>query len=112
MLFLLQESSSTAIVGPRGDLENNPLQDAAFGNRTEHGAPIQEEFVLQQLEPTIPSQTVDIRDDLRPEDEECFTKRIFFDFIGVIGMIVMKMIQVKTITFVKPQSALWMMMVG
>ena len=26
MLFLLQESSSTAIVGPRGDLENNPLR--------------------------------------------------------------------------------------
>ena len=72
MLFLLQESSSTAIVGPRGDLENNPLQDAAFGNRTEHGAPIQEEFDLQPLQATIPPLTVNIRDDLRPEDKEIF----------------------------------------
>ena len=77
MLFLLQESSSTAIVGPRGDLENNPLQDAAFGNRTEHGSPIQEVFDLQPLQATIPPLTVDIRDDLRPEDEECFTIFLF-----------------------------------
>ena len=79
MLFHLQKSSSTAIMGPRGDLANNKLQDAAFVNRTEHGAPIQEEFVLQPLQATIPSRTVDNRDDLRHENEECFTIRILFD---------------------------------
>ena len=107
MLFRLQKSSSTAIVGPRGDLENNPLLDAAFGNRTEHGAPIHEEFDLQPLQATIPPLTVDIRDDLRPEDEEYSYSIMFIGFIGIV----MKMTQVKTITCVKQQSASWMMMV-
>ena len=76
MVFRLQ-SRGTAVVEPRGDLADNPLLDAAFGTRTERDAPIQEEFDLEQLEATIPPLTVEIRDDFRSEDEECFTIRIF-----------------------------------
>ena len=77
MVFRLQ-SGGTAIVEPRGSLEN-PLLDAVFGTRysSYSEAPIQEEFYLERLVAIIPPLPVDIRNDLKPEDEECFTIRIF-----------------------------------
>ena len=78
MVFRLQ-SGGTAIVEPRGSLEN-PLLDAVFGTRDpldDDDAPIQEEFDLEQLVAVIPSLPADIRNDLRLEDEECFTIRLF-----------------------------------
>ena len=75
MVFRLQ-SGGTAIVEPRNDVRNE-LFDALFGIRPMPGAPIQEEFDLEQLVAVIPPRQADIRNDLRPEDEECFTIRIF-----------------------------------
>ena len=79
MIFRLWYSG-TAIVEPGDDL-TNPLLDAAFGTRT--NGHIQQELHLQPLQDTIPPLPVRIRDDVRPEDEECFTIRIFpVDFGG------------------------------
>ena len=76
MVFRVQESKSTAIVEPKDDL-TNPLLDALFGSRSRYGYSIQEEFVPEYLQYTFPSLTAVIRDDSRPEDEECFTIGIF-----------------------------------
>ena len=76
MVFRLQMSVSTAIVEPRGD-QGNILLDAAFATRDEPNGPIQEEFDLERLMATIPLLIADIRNDLRAEEEECFTIRIF-----------------------------------
>ena len=76
MIFRLQEASSSAIVEPIGDVVN-PLYDVIFGTRNNIGDPIEEFFILDALEATIPSLTTFIRNDLRPEDEECFTIRVF-----------------------------------
>ena len=79
MNFRLQSravSSTTAIVEPIGEVVN-VLYDATFGLRDNIGGPIKEFFVLEALDGTIPSLTTFIRDDVRPEDEECFTIRIF-----------------------------------
>ena len=76
MVFRLQ-SGGTAIVAPRGSL-GNPLLDASFGTRDDDDDdPIQDEFDLERLVATIPSLPADIRNDMRPEEEECFTIRIF-----------------------------------
>ena len=78
MNFRLQSravSSTTAIVEPIGEVVN-VLYDATFGLRDNIGGPINEFFVLEALEGTIPSLITSIRDDLRPEDEECFTIRV------------------------------------
>ena len=75
MVFRLQ-SGGTANVEPRGSLEN-PLLDALFGTRDELDDSIQEEFDLEHLVAVIPSRRAYIRNDLRPEHEECFTIRIF-----------------------------------
>ena len=63
---------SSAIVEPIGAVVNQ-LYDATFGSRGNIGDPIGHFFVLDALDDTIPS---DIRDDLRPESEECFTIRV------------------------------------
>ena len=77
MVFRLQ-TGGTAIVEPGGSLEN-PLLDAVFGIRDEndYDAPIQDQFDLERLVAVISQQQADIRNDLRPEDEECFTIQIF-----------------------------------
>ena len=77
LVFRLQ-SGGTATVVPGGGLEN-PLLDAFFGTRDPmfDDAPIQEEFDLERLVAVIPPRQTDIRNDLRPEKEECFTIRIF-----------------------------------
>ena len=70
MIFRLQ-SGGTATVEPIGS-DENLFFDALFGTRAQPGAPIQEEFLA-----VIQSLPTDIRNDLRPEEEECFTIRIF-----------------------------------
>ena len=75
MVFRLQ-SGGTAIVEPANDIQNE-LFDALFGVRLVSDTPIQVEFDLERLVAVIPPLSADIRDDLRHEDEECFTIRIF-----------------------------------
>ena len=76
MNFRLQVSSSSAIVEPIGAVVNI-LYDAVFGRRENNpNDPIEELFILEALEDTIPSLIAFIRNDLRPEDEECLTIRI------------------------------------
>ena len=72
MNIRLQVSSSTAIVEPVGAVVNQ-LYDATFGSRDNIHDPIEEFFVLDALDDTIPPLTASIRNDLRLEDEECFT---------------------------------------
>ena len=76
MIFHLQESTSSAIVAPVGDLSNKFL-DAVFGTRAHPDDIIHEQFDLDVLVETIPSLAVDIRNDFFIEDEECFTIRIY-----------------------------------
>ena len=76
MIFRVQEASSSAIVEPIGDVVNQ-LYDAIFGKRNNTGDPIEEFFILEALEDTIDNRIAFIRDDRRPEDQECFTIRIF-----------------------------------
>ena len=75
MIFRVQGASSSAIVEPLGDVVNL-LYDATFGSRHNIGDPIEEFFVLEALEDTISPLTTFIRNDIRPEDQECFTIRI------------------------------------
>ena len=75
MIFRVQGASSSAIVEPIGAVANL-LYDATFGSKHNIGDPIEVFFVLEALEDTIPPLTAFIRDDRRPEDEECFTIRI------------------------------------
>ena len=75
MIFRVQLFASTAIVEP--DYSTNPLFDVVFGTRDQPNSPLQEEFNLEYLVTNIPPLTAVIRDDRRPEDEECFIIRIF-----------------------------------
>ena len=75
MIFRLL-SGGTAIVEPVNNVQDESF-DALFGNKVKPNGHIQEEFYLEPLVSTIPPRVVDIRDDFRPEDEECFTMRIF-----------------------------------
>ena len=81
MVFRLQ-AGSTAIVEPADDRQN-PLLDVVFASRQEPDGPIDEAFDLRSLTATIRPQQAEIRNDLRIEEEECFTIRIFpIDFTG------------------------------
>ena len=73
MIFRVQ-SGGTAIV--ESDYPTNPLFDAIFGTSDQPHYPIQEEFNLGYLVTTIPPLTAQIRDDFRPENEECFAIHI------------------------------------
>ena len=82
MIFRLQVSSSSAIVESIGGVVNQ-LYDARFGSRDNIDDPIEVFFVLEALQDTISPLTAFIRNDLRPEYEECFTIRILpRDFHG------------------------------
>ena len=82
MIFRLQVSSSSATVEPIGEVVNQ-LYDARFGSRGTIDDPIEVFFVLEALQDTISPLTAFIRNDLRPEYEECFTIRILpRDFHG------------------------------
>ena len=76
MIFRVQGASSSAIVEPLGAVVNQRY-DAMFGTRDNIGDPIEEFFVLEALNDTIDYRAAFIRDDVRHEDQECFTIRIF-----------------------------------
>ena len=76
MYFRVQGASSSAIVEPIGAVVD-PLYDATFGTRDTIRDPIKVFFVLEALQDTIPPRTAFIRNDFRPEDQECFTICIF-----------------------------------
>ena len=75
-IFRVQEASSLAIVEPLGVVVDQ-FYDATFGSRNNIGDPIEEFFILDPLEDTIPPLTAFIRNDIRLEDQECFTIRVF-----------------------------------
>ena len=75
MNFRLQVSSSSANVEPIGEVVNE-LYDANFVKRDNIDYPIEVFFVLEALQDTISPLTTFIRNDLRPENEECFTIHI------------------------------------
>ena len=75
MIFRVQGASSSAIVEPIGVVVNQRY-DATFGTRNNTGDPIEELLILDALEDTIDNRIAFIRDDRRPEDQECFTIRI------------------------------------
>ena len=76
MIFRVQEASSSAIVEPIGAVVD-PVYDATFGSRDNNGNRIEVVFVLKALDDAVPSMITFIKNDLRPENEECFTIRIF-----------------------------------
>ena len=79
MLFRVQEATSTAIVKPLTAIPDTRY-DARFGSTD---SPIEEFFVLEPLQDTIPPLRVSIRNDNVPEGNESFTIRILLvDCIG------------------------------
>ena len=74
MIFRV-ESGGTAIVEPFNDF-TNPLFDALFGSRISPDDPLEEFFILEPLEDSIPLLRVSIVADFRAEPEECFTIRL------------------------------------
>ena len=78
MTIRVQKSISTAIVEPLSS-PTDPNFDAIFGNRDAPGQPIRQAVVLAPGTSTIPLLPAAIRNDFTPEDEECFTIRVFPD---------------------------------
>ena len=75
MIFRVQLDSSSAVVEPLTG-QNNADSDALFGHRYINDEPLEQEYVLEALVDTIPPLTTYIRNDLRPEDLECFKIKI------------------------------------
>ena len=79
IVFHYQESSNTATV-ETFTLQNNPLYDALFGNRTDtythSGEPIVVTHILRPGNGMIPSLMTVVQNDSRPEDLECYTIHI------------------------------------
>ena len=76
VIFRVQESSSLAIVEPIIGAVVDPLYDATFGSRDNNGNRVEVVFVLEAFDDAVPSMITFIKNDLRPENEECFTIRI------------------------------------
>ena len=74
IVFRHLESASTAIV-QSNVIQRDPLFDALFGN--EDNDPLEERFVLPTGSDVIPSLVTSVRNDFRPEDDECYTIAIF-----------------------------------
>ena len=73
IVFRHLESASTAIV--QYLIQRDPLFDVLFGG--EDNDPLEERFPLQPGSDVIPSLVTLVRNDFRPEDDECFTFGIF-----------------------------------
>lgn len=73
--FRLMKSRGTATVGPL-DSHTDPYFDAYFGYQ-DHRDSITLEIVLQAGVDTIPPLVTLIRNDIFPEQEECFTIQLF-----------------------------------
>ena len=75
IVFRYQESSNTAIVEALTN-QSNPAYDALFGIRRDNalpGAPIVVTQILKLGSIMIPSLITKVRNDIRPEDRECYT---------------------------------------
>ena len=75
MLFRLQESSTNATVETLTAASN--VFDATFGHREDPNDPIEEHRDLPLGKTTVSPLQIAIRNDLIPEEKECFTIRIF-----------------------------------
>ena len=73
IVFRHLENRSTAIVQSNA-IQHDPLFDVLFGNV--HFDPIEERFGLEPERSSIPSVLTVIRNDFRPEDDECFTMEV------------------------------------
>ena len=86
IVFRYQQSSNTAIVETFTN-QSNPLYDALFGIRRDNGlagAPIVVTQILRLGNIMIPSVMTKVRNDIRPEDRECYTISIMtIDIEGV-----------------------------
>ena len=74
ILFRHLESASTAIV-QSNVTQHYPFFDALFSN--EENDPLEESFTLQPGQSVIPSRVTSVKNDFRPEDDECYTIGIF-----------------------------------
>ena len=79
IVFRHLESASTAIV-QSNVIQHDPLFDAVFGN--EDNDPLEERFPLQPGSDVIPSLVTSVRNDFRPEDDECYTIGVICTDIG------------------------------
>ena len=79
MIFRVLDANSLAIVEPIIGAVVDPLYDARFGSRDNNGDGnrIEVVFVLKAFDDAVPSMITLIKNDLRPENEECFTIHIF-----------------------------------
>ena len=84
MTIRVQESSTNATVEPLSSPTNQSF-DAIFGNRAGPDAPIIETVVVAPEQSKIPPLLATIRNDFVPEDDECFTIRIFPGVYDVPG---------------------------
>ena len=78
ILFYVLDSSSTAIVESYV-IQHNPLFDALFSNEEREGYRLEERFTLPPGESEI-SLITSIRNDNRPEDDECYTIGFYIYF--------------------------------
>ena len=83
MTFRLMESSSTATVNTRqelGDIDVLRNNDAVFGQMRAENDPIEVTLSLPMNRTTLPDELPTfIRGDFAPEDDECYTVRVFAD---------------------------------
>ena len=80
IVFRYLENRSTAIVQSFFTQRPDPFFDAHFSNVDSD--PFEEIFFLEPGRSSIPSRFTDIRNDFRPEEDECFTIGIFATDIG------------------------------
>ena len=74
IVFRHLKSASAAIV-QSNIIQRDPLFDALFGN--EDNDPIEETFPLKPGSDVIPPLVTSVRNDFRPENDECYTIGIF-----------------------------------
>ena len=79
IIFRHLESASTAVV-QSNVIQRDPLFDALFGN--EDNDPIEERFPLLPGSDVITSRRTSVRNDFRPEGDECYTIGIFTTDVG------------------------------
>ena len=76
IVFRYQESTNAAKV-ETFTVQNNPQYDALFGIRTDSDTPLGEPIVVTHVltagSSKIPALMTRVRDDVRPEDTECYT---------------------------------------
>lgn len=83
VIFRFLETSSEAVVVPQTE-QSNLNYDAIFGSRLSPDDPIQISLILGAGEDQIQPLVTEIRNDLRPEFQECYTITILqTDYPGI-----------------------------